>query len=240
MDAKLPFSESNSNKRRSKAIPIAIVTTAVSAGGAAAALIARRNNAKHPSADDELASHISDMLLLNSFVLGEIDNHLHDDAMRMSHDERGLEEDVRRTLMLHNEGLQRELESLGGRVPSKTKAAAGAASGVVAAMGERMLYKGLQGHPVSRMVRDTYTMLSAIAVSYTMLHATARAMHRDSLADLAGRQLTETSEFIVRYSQHIPRTVINELSGLHSDVDRSVTDRAVNESQEAWAKAGGQ
>jgi hypothetical protein len=234
MKTNIPLSIERKN-RRSKILPIAGIATTGAAVTGVAALMVRRRNARHADPQAELLVHLSDMMTLNAFVLGEVEGHLEDATLRASNEERNLDEEIRRTLMRQNEELQRELESLGGRTPSKMKAAAAAIAGIAASMGERLLYRTIQEYPVSRMIRDDYTMLSAISVSQTMLHATARAMHQDGLAEITERHMRETANLIVRVSHHIPRTVVAELAAGPHSLDSSVADAAAETTRNVWA-----
>lgn len=222
---------------RARLLPITLATTGLAVGGAAAALAVRRRNAKNgDSPEHELQTHLSDMATLNAFVLSEVDGHLGSQDLQGWDEERAFMEEIRRTLMMHNEGLERELERIGGRSRSKMKAAAGAFVGMASSMGERIIYR-MQHYPVSRMLRDNYTMLSAVSVSQTMLHATARALHEERIVEMTDRHMRETAALIIKASRQIPRTVVAELATMHSDADQTVGAAAADATKEAWVNA---
>jgi len=97
------------------------------------------------------------------------------------------------------------------------------------------LYDKVRSETVSRGLRDDYTALNLAAISYTMLHTSGLALNESATADLALRGLKELTPLIMQLVEVIPHAVVNELSQDGKTADAAVVQRAIRETQEAWA-----
>jgi hypothetical protein len=75
------------------------------------------------------------------------------------------------------------------------------------------IYDRMREHEVSRMLRDDYTALSLVAVSYEMLHTSALALHEPNLAQLTLAHLQEITPTLSELARVIPHVVASELGG---------------------------
>lgn len=115
---------------------------------------------------------------------------------------------------------------MAGAVKSTVTGVLGAVAGV---------YDKVRSETVSRGLRDDYTALNLAAISYTMLHTSALALSESTTADLALRGLKELTPLIMQIVEVVPHAVVTELSKDGKTADASVVQRAIRETQEAWA-----
>ena len=143
-------------------------------------------------------------------------------------------EPLRSTLEQHIERLDRHLGELGGAPASGSiKQGASVIAGKIEAVFEKM-----RSETGSRMLRDTYTALSLVTISYTMLHSSALAMGDEPTAEIALSHLFDLTPFVVSLSKVVPYVVVNELDQEYDGVDPTVAAMASNQTHEAWSKVG--
>jgi hypothetical protein len=221
----------SSHKIRGAALFAMIGTGAVASVAAARAL---RSSSDTPASieaaerQDLLTQNLNDMLALVRDIYAMAGRHLDDPQTDEYPGVQSLIEQVERVMERHVEELEREIHATGGSV-SAVKGAVAATAGAVGGLVSR-----LRQQPVSRMLRDTYVSLGTAAISYTMLHATARSLSRDATANLAQRCLEDVTPLIIRISEEIPSVVIQELASEGRPVDLSVSEAAMESTQEAW------
>ena len=178
---------------------------------------------------DTLQQYVSDMLAVERHLLPALENQSKDDRYTTYPEAQRLVHRLEATTRSHINGLERHLESLGGDPASPVKSAVTAVLGAAAALIER-----LRTDPVSKNLRDDYTVLSLTAISYTMLHTTGQALMDEQTADLAVNYLSDYTPLIAETGEVIPEVVVSVLRDETELLDPEAAKRAIKRTQEAW------
>lgn len=178
---------------------------------------------------DSLQQYVSDMLAVERHLLPALENQSQDDRYAKFPEARRLVNKLEATTRSHINGLERHLENLGGDPASPVKSAVTAVLGAAAALIEK-----IRTDPVSKNLRDDYTVLGLAAVSYTMLHTTGQALMDEQTADLAANYLRDYTPLIAEISEVIPVVVVGELRDETELLDPDAAQRAIQRTQEAW------
>ena len=178
---------------------------------------------------DSLQQYVSDMLAVERHMLPAFENQSNDDRMAKYPEARRLVNRIEATINSHINGLKQHLENLGGDAGSPVKSAVTAALGAAAAVIENV-----RTDPVSKNLRDDYTVLNLAAISYTMLHTTGRALMDDQTADLALSYLMDYTPLITEINEIIPEVVVSELRDETEILDTGAAERATERTQQAW------
>ncbi len=179
-----------------------------------------------------LRDYVTDMLGVEKHTLESIERQRDDSRMKNYREAHQLVMCIERTLNTHILALEQYLSSInGGGIESAFKKAASSAVGALSG-----LYSKVRGgDPVSRDMRDNYSALSLVAISYTMLHTTARALDDNRLADLALKHLHDITPLVVSLSKVIPVLVAQELTDEGKVIFPEAGLRAVESTQKAWS-----
>ncbi len=178
--------------------------------------------------EKNLQSYVSDMFAVESHTLEAIQRQVDNKDVQQKSEANQLIRRIHHTLKQNTEALEKRLDALGGS-QSAIKAAAASLAGVAAGV-----YDQVRSETVSRMLRDDYTALNLVAVSYTMLHTTALALSDPATADLALQNLKRITPLITSINKVIPQVVVQDV---HEDVKSanvSVAHQAISNTQEAW------
>ena len=178
---------------------------------------------------DTLQQYVSDMLAVERHILPALENQSKDDRYAKYPEARRLVNKIETTIRSHIDGLEQHLRKLGGDPASPIKSAVTAALGVAATVIEKV-----RTDPVSKNLRDDYTVLNLAAVSYTMLHTTGQALQNQATADLALNFLRDYTPLIAEINEVIPEVVVSELRDETELLDPDAATRAVKLTQEAW------
>lgn len=178
---------------------------------------------------DTLQQYVSDMLAVERHLLPALENQTKDDRYETYPQALRLVNRLEGTTRSHINGLEQLLRDLGGDPASPIKSAVTAVLGAAAALIER-----LRTDPVSKNLRDDYTVLSLIAVSYTMLHTTGLALMDEQTADLAANYLTDYTPLIAEINEVIPEVVVSELRDETEVLDVDAAMQANRRIHEAW------
>src|SRR5215207_3856248 len=178
---------------------------------------------------DTLQQYVSDMLALERHILPALENQSKDDRYAKSPQARRLVNKIEAINRSHIDGLEQHLRYLGGDPASPVKSAVTAVLGVAATVIEKM-----RTDPVSKNLRDDYTVLNLAAVSYTMLHTTGQALMDDQTADLAASFLMDYTPLITEINEVIPEIVVSELRDETEVLDPAAAEQAVERTQPAW------
>jgi len=94
----------------------------------------------------------------------------------------------------------------------------------------------MRNDSASKAMRDDYTAFNHLAISYTMLHATALAMHDDATSTFALEGLTTYSGLVQDVNHLIGNAVIAELRANDDqpDVDDSVVAKVRENIDATW------
>ena len=180
-------------------------------------------------AQQSLATYVSDMIAVERHVLAPVESHNNDQEFAKYPNVTALTTKIRSMLQSHITTLETQLDRLGGHPAAGIKNAVATATGVVAgAIGQTRKTE------VSKALRDDYVALGQIAISYTMLNATALGLRDTSLAQVAESNLNDVTPLIVEISRIMPTVVVNELTTEGLDVDTSVGAQSTSNTQEAW------
>jgi len=178
---------------------------------------------------DTLQQYVSDMLAVERHILPALENQSQDDRYAKHPEARRLVNKIEATIRSHIDGLEQLLRKLGGDPASPIKSAVTAALGVAATMIEKV-----RTDPVSKNLRDDYTVLNLAAVSYTMLHTTGQALQDEQTADLAANFLRDYTPLIAEINEVVPEVVVSELRDETELLDPEAAKRAIKRTQEAW------
>jgi ferritin-like metal-binding protein YciE len=178
---------------------------------------------------DSLQQYVSDMLAVERHILPALENQSKDDRMAQHPEARRLVNKIEATIRSHINGLEQHLENLGGDPASPVKSAVTAVLGVAASVIEKV-----RTDPVSKNLRDDYTVLNLAAVSYTMLHTTGQALMDDQTADLAATFLMDYTPLITEINEVIPEIVVSELRDETEVLNPMAAQRAIERTQQAW------
>lgn len=180
---------------------------------------------------DALRPYLADMAAVEKHILEALERqHKEDDILQFPQAHQWLDR-LMSVLRAHLNGLEDHLRGFSsGGAASTVKEAVTGVLGAVAG-----LYDKVRKDTASRALRDDYTALSLAAISYTMLHTTALGLHQNATAELAQRHLKDLTPLLVELSQIIPKIVLRELSFEGYDIDASVAEHAVSNTQAAWS-----
>ena len=178
---------------------------------------------------DSLQQYVSDMLAVERHMLPAFENQSKDDRFAQYPEARRLVNKIEATIHSHINGIKQHLESLGGDAGSPVKSAVTAALGMAASVIENM-----RTDPISKNLRDDYTVLNLAAVSYTMLHTAGQALMDQQTADIAAAFLMDYTPLITELNEVIPEVVVNELRDETEVLDPGAAARAVERTQQAW------
>lgn len=179
-----------------------------------------------------LRDYVSDMLSVEKHCLESIARQTRDEKFRCFPNAYEILTRIESTLRTHTIALDQYLAAIeDGGAESKLKKAAASAVGAIAGLYGKIRLED----PVSRSLRDDYTALNLAAISYTMLHTTARALNVSRVADLALQHLNDLTPVIVALSRVIPEVVAKELSAEGKVLEPSAWHDALANTQGAWS-----
>ena len=178
---------------------------------------------------DSLQQYVSDMLAVERHLLPALENQSKDDRFAQYPEAQRLVNRIESTVRSHIKGLEQHLQSLGGDPASPIKSAVTAVLGVAASVIENV-----RTDPVSKDLRDDYTVLNLAAISYTMLHTTGQALMDPQTAELAANYLMDYTPLITEINEVIPEVVVHELRDETETIDPGAAERAIERTQQAW------
>jgi ferritin-like metal-binding protein YciE len=180
---------------------------------------------------DTLQQYVSDMLAVERHMLPAFENQSKDDRLARYPEAQRLVNKIESTIRSHIDGLEQHLENLGGDPASPVKSAVTAALGVAASVIEN-----IRTNPLSKNLRDDFTVLSLATISYTMLHTTGQALMDQQTADLAETYLRDYTPLFTDINEVIPEVVVNELRDETETIDPGAAQRAIERTQRAWSR----
>jgi ferritin-like metal-binding protein YciE len=189
---------------------------------------------EHNMADnnrDALRPYLADMAAVEKHILEALERQHKDDDIRQFPNAHQWLDRTMGILKQHVNGLEDHLKGFpGGGAASTVKEAVTGVLGTIAG-----LYDKVRKDTASRALRDDYTALSLAVISYTMLHTTALGLRQGASAELALRNLKDLTPLLVELSQIVPHVVLRELSFEGYEVETSLAQNAVRNTQEAWS-----
>jgi ferritin-like metal-binding protein YciE len=158
---------------------------------------------------DTLQQYVSDMLAVERHILPALENQSKDDRYAKHPDARRVVNKLEATIRSHIDGLEQHLKRLGGDPASPVKSAVTAALGVAATVIEKV-----RTDPVSKNLRDDYTVLSLAAVSYNFLR--------------------DYTPLIAEINEVIPEVVVSELRDETELLEPNAAKLAMKRTHDAW------
>jgi hypothetical protein len=157
-----------------------------------------------------LRKHVGDMLTLERHVLEALERQRSSPRLAELPEAGVTITAIDRLITQQVSALEHYLRGFNGEVRESggVKATVARLAGALAGM-----YDRVREHEASRMLRDDYTALSLIAVSYEMLHTSALALHEPNLAQLTLAHLQEITPLLTELARIIPHVVATELGG---------------------------
>ena len=179
--------------------------------------------------EHSIATYLSDMLALERHIRIPFEAQLKDDDFS---DFGSAKQIVSRLTSLserHIANLDGALKAAGGHEASPLKSAVSQFEGLVAGVIDKV-----RKTKVSKALRDDYTALALCTASYTMLHATASAMGKNTVATLAIGHLEDYTKCVMDIAEALPAVVIKELQSIGMNVDAGAIGQSVEATQRAW------
>ena len=178
-----------------------------------------------------IRENLADMLGIEQHVLQTIERQTRDDRVKKFYNAYELLKRIEPVLRSHTAELERHLVTVDGGLESKLKKAATSIAESVAVFYDRLR----TNEPVSRSLRDIYTSLNHVAISYGMLHTAALALDEVEIATLAQMHLTDLTPLIVELSEIIPFVLATELADEGKIEDATVAQQAAALYHQAWS-----
>jgi hypothetical protein len=180
---------------------------------------------------EDLRPYVADMSAVITHIQQAVDRQCNDDDFKKVPQAFDVVTKLNTILTRQAQTLNSHLEKFpGGGVSGAVKNTVTGVLGVFAG-----LYDKVRTETASRGLRDDYTALNLAAISYTMLHTSGLALGENATADLALRGLKELTPLIMQITEVIPYAVVRELTEEGKSYDASLVQRAVRDTQEAWA-----
>lgn len=157
-------------------------------------------------ARETLTKYLGDMHALESHGLQSVERQV-DQLKDAGHPEAyRLVQEFKRTLESHVAALDTRLKALGGSPTHPVKEVASAVLGVAAG-----LYNSVRTAEASKSIRDDYTFVSLTAISYLMLHTTAKGLSDTETASLAEQHYRDAARLAMEVDRVMPGLVVQEL-----------------------------
>jgi hypothetical protein len=178
-----------------------------------------------------IRDNLIDLLGIEQTVYQRIDRHSKEERLKKFDQALVMVEKIKGILALHIGELERHLSSIDGGFESKLKKTASSFVGSVANIYEKLRTT----EPVSRSLRDDYTLLNHAVISCGMLHTAMLAINENDIADMARIHMSDFAQLVVELSEVIPFVLAAELSEeLNLEGGNSVAQQAVAQYREAW------
>jgi hypothetical protein len=182
------------------------------------------------SSTEILTTYLGDMLATQNHLLQVVQQQMDDQRVMTHADAQELLPQIKSALGRRTLALEQRLNAFGGSVSADLKEAFTAATGFAAG-----IFGRLRPHSASKALRDDYVLLSACSIGYEMLHATALALRDLITAQLALEHFKEITPMIVRLSEIIPATIVQELTHDVAGIDAAAAPIARQNTQRAWS-----
>jgi uncharacterized protein (DUF1786 family) len=178
-----------------------------------------------------IRDYLSDMLVVEQNALQRIERQTRDERVRRFDNAYEMLHKIEEVLNSHLGELERHLSAVDVSFEAKLKKTASSIAGSIASIYDRLR----TNEPVSRNLRDDYTLLNLAVINYGMLHTTALAMDETEIASLAKQHMTALTPLIVELSDLIPFVLAGELADDGKIEDSDVAQQAVAHYREAWS-----
>jgi ferritin-like metal-binding protein YciE len=175
---------------------------------------------------DIVTKYLADMVGVTGHVYQAIDK-----QVKETQDEQDINPllvRVRDGLESQTNSLRSRLEALGGKPTSPLKELGASVLGVAAGVIDK-----LRSEEASKDLRDDYTALGLVNISYTMLITTSLACGDRETADLCFNNLKETAAYEMEIGKVISYAVVRDLGDL-ADLDPNAVEEGQRMYSDAW------
>jgi hypothetical protein len=179
-----------------------------------------------------IRENLADMLGVEQHALQRVEHQVRDERVRKFYNAHEMLQKIEAVLNSHLAELELHLATVDGGFETRLKRAATSITGSVAGFYDRLR----TNEPVSRNLRDDYTLLNHAVISYGMLHTTALALDDTQIASMAKRHMAELTPLIVELSDMIPFVLATELADKGKIEDAAVAQQAAVQYREAWRR----
>lgn len=178
-----------------------------------------------------IRENLIDMLGIEQSLLQRIERHLREGRAKKYYRAFEMLEKIRGVIILHICQLEGHLSSVDGGIETKLKKTAASLVGSMTYLYEKFR----TNEPVSRNLRDDYTLLNHAVISYSILHTAMLAFKEEEIAEMSRHHMSELAQLVVELSEVIPFVLANELSEeVEISGEQSVAQQAVAQYREAW------
>jgi len=179
-----------------------------------------------------IQENLVDMLGAEQYALQRIELQTRDERVKKFSNANGMLQKIAMVLNSHIAELERHLSSVDGGFEAKLKRTATSIAGSVAGMFSKLR----TNEPVSKNLRDDYTLLNHAVISYGMLHTAALALNETQIASMAKEHMAALTPLIIELSEVIPFVLAAELAEKGKIEDATVAHQAAAEYREAWSR----
>ena len=178
-----------------------------------------------------IQKQVSDMLAVEKHCLQAIERQRDEDVVKQDVEANKVIIEAERILRSHVVALEALTDEYGSNTQAAVKQAVTETLGWFAGQ-----YDKLRDHKVTRMLRDDYTAISHLAMSYTTMHTFGLAVNENRIADLALAHLKHLTPLLVEISKVLPLVTAREVEHEHGfPVDAAAGAQARSNTQAAWA-----
>ena len=178
-----------------------------------------------------IRDNLTDVVGVEQTILQRVERQLRDERVKKYDQAFEMFEKIKTVLALQTGELEAHLSTIDGGFETKLKKTASSLAGSVAYIYDKFR----TNEPVSRSLRDFYTLLNHAVISYEMLHTIVLAFNEDDIADMGRRHMAELAQLVVELSEVIPFVLASELADeLTIKGEQSVAQQAVVQYREAW------
>ena len=179
-----------------------------------------------------LSESLSDMLGVEQLALERIDRQIRDERVKKFFNASESLRKINAVLKTHTKEIEKHLIGLNAGVETRLKKAATSFAGSFADLYSKLRTK----EPVSRILRDDYTLLNLAVITYGMLETAALALSETEISSMAQRHMRDLTPFIVELSDIIPHVLAGELAEKGKIEDVAVAQQAVAQYRQAWSR----
>jgi ferritin-like metal-binding protein YciE len=174
-----------------------------------------------------IADYVGDMAALESHIEEALDRQLteaKDDPVALA-----AIQEFHDTVKQHRDALIAMQEETGATVGNPIKEAGAALLGKAAGVINLIRTEG-----ISKALRDDYAAFSLAAISYSMLHTTARSLGDNRVASMAERHLQDHAACIMRINEIMPEVVVRELKKDGHQADQGAVEATRTMVSRSW------
>ena len=179
---------------------------------------------------ETLLMYVNDVLALERDIKEAVARQVEDDAVRHNPEASAFLHQLALSTATRHASLV-ELSDANGSGAGAVKEVVAAAVGMLTG-----IYGMVRKHPVSRVLRDDYTVLSLASTAYSMLYTTGIALRSEPVADLALRHLRDVTPLIMKLSHIIPAVVVAELTADFPEANQEAAAAGRDATANAWSQ----